>query len=596
MRRFAFIFICQQGDLEIQSSLLAASLRRFLRVEHELIAAVPGPAATWGTPSEGTRIFLRRLGVRIEPVVNEIAPDYPIGNKVSALRIASSADKLVLLDSDILAMREFHDQERFDIPFNARPAGLAGFTDAGWWESAYAACGVKMPGGCIRTIGDGQYMPPYFNAGFVAVPGGIGFGQAWLDCCRSIDRTAAVPNKRPHLDQIALPVAVARLGLAYDCLDERFNFPLPLKALDARRLPIFLHYHPPTMLAREPAALAVVRELCEEHAELRAMLEGSARWKVVVDVIARGTRQPAAGAGIADGAVSLDRVAGSVAGRAAAGAADPAELIITGIARSGTSFLCNLLHRFDNCVVLNEPEEIVAASRGPSPARAVATFYRDIRRDVLAGEPIVNKLVNGQVTEDTAVNPERSTYRPAVASADFVLGMKTIMPFLSRLAPLRQAMPRARIVVCVRNPLDTIASWKTSFDFLRDADVRGRMVGDPDDPWLSGMQRRELQRVANLAEIADRRAAWWRYLAGLVLEATATLNDVVLVRYEELVSDPANIVRRILDGYDAGKLREPIVPSAPRRKAGALDGRDVQAIRALCSDVAEEMGVYRAGE
>ena len=47
--RYCFVFVCQQGDLELKARLLAASLRHFLRCDFELVAALPTPDA--GCPS-----------------------------------------------------------------------------------------------------------------------------------------------------------------------------------------------------------------------------------------------------------------------------------------------------------------------------------------------------------------------------------------------------------------------------------------------------------------------------------------------------------------------------------------------------------------
>jgi hypothetical protein len=265
------------------------------------------------------------------------------------------------------------------------------------------------------------------------------------------------------------------------------------------------------------------------------------------------------------------------------------ELIITGVPRSGTSYLSNVLHRHDNCVVLNEPAEIGPALEQLQPPWPVAVFYRQMRRDIGDGVPIQNKLTNGEVTEDTARSNEQVTYTPRVQGPDFVLGVKTTIPFLSRLASLRAVMPHALILACVRNPFDTIASWKTTFAHLRDADVRGTRIGNPKDPWLSGVSRAELEAIADLPEVAVRRAAWWRYLAGLVIDA---LPMVRLVPYDALVADPAGIVKTLLKDFVPGKPRDAVEPSTARSKADVLDAADVQAIRALCADRARVLGVW----
>ncbi|MGA2230469.1 MAG: sulfotransferase [Tepidisphaeraceae bacterium] len=566
-QRFALIFVCQQGRLEAQAALLAASLRRFVRFDYELIAAIPTPGEQWGKPDPRTLAFLAKIGVRTVCVTNGIDPGYAIGNKVACLSVATDAKKLILIDSDMLLMRDWEEDPRFAIGFNARPASTASFTsDDAHWAAVYAACGAPPLPGCVAATYSGELIAPYFNAGFVAVPAGIGFGDVWLDCCRKIDGIDGLPNKRPYLDQIALSPAAARLGLQYDCLDERYNHPINFKPLPEDGRTLFCHYHDPMTLAREPAAVGLTRSLMEAHGELREILAGDPEWKDIISP---------AGAPLAERGL---------------------DLVIAGIPRSGTSLLCNLLHRHENCVVLNEPQEIAPAlvagnmfGRPPLPW-AMARFYRDIRRDVLLGKPIRNKLTNGQVTEDTARENQVASYVPVVRGGDFVLGVKATIAFLSRLLQLRQMMPGSRFVACVRNPFDTIASWKTSFPHLCDADIRGRTIGHPADEGLTGAQRAELARIEQLPEVAFRRAAWWRYLAELILDS---VDDVTLVRYEELVGRPSQTIEEIVRGGNPGELTGAIEPSSPRAKVDVLDQEDVQAIRSLCSDAAIRLGVYR---
>jgi hypothetical protein len=263
-------------------------------------------------------------------------------------------------------------------------------------------------------------------------------------------------------------------------------------------------------------------------------------------------------------------------------------LIITGIPRSGTSYLCNLLHRMSNCVILNEPAEAITALTDVKSPRALATFLRDRRRDILAGVPIPNKLDHGRATQDTAHCNETQHYCPQPASTDFVLGIKQTLAFLSRLPMLRQMLPDARFVACVRDPLDTIASWKGSFPHLAMADVVRQPVGNPIDPWLTAAQRQELCFIASILDPALRRAAWWRYLANLIL---ASRDDLILIRYEDLVTHPRRTLSRILQGWPAGEELDPIEPSPIRRRRELLSSADHLAIRALCRAPASALGL-----
>jgi len=336
-----------------------------------------------------------------------------------------------------------------------------------------------------------------------------------------------------------------------------------MKAIDVSRPPMFVHYHSPCVLRREPALTQLVRQLCDEDPCLADRVR--------------------ADAGFAPLLASCRPVSMSCKVPASP------EIIITGIPRSGTSYLCNILHRFENCVVLNEPEEISRPLRKEPIPFGVGAFCRDVRRDVLEGRPIRNKLRDGKVTDETVGANEQAEYSPSVTGPDFILGLKSPLAFVSRLDALRRSMPNSRIVACVRNPLDTLASWKTTFSHLLSADVTNMTHGGLRDPFLSHQHQLMLKEVAAVKHPAWRRAAWWRYLAELILDAGP---NVIIVRYPDSVTDPAGIARRLFDGYNPGATREPVVPSTVRAaKRSALDEDDLQAIHALCSEPAAALGI-----
>ena len=183
---------------------------------------------------------------------------------------------------------------------------------------------------------------------------------------------------------------------------------------------------------------------------------------------------------------------------------DGADLIVTGTSRSGTSYLCNLLHRFDNCVAINEPLEVISILRAEEGPRGLPAYYGTLRADI-------------QPQADREQAPSRAGRRghgpPPAAPSVSAAGRRR------RLRPRNQEHPRVsaaagrrasrhaerRIVACVRNPVDTIASWKASFQHLNTADV-GPFVDHPQLMWLAGREREALQSVAATADLATRRA------------------------------------------------------------------------------------------
>jgi Sulfotransferase family len=267
------------------------------------------------------------------------------------------------------------------------------------------------------------------------------------------------------------------------------------------------------------------------------------------------------------------------------------ELVITGISRSGTSYMCNLLDRFDNCAAVNEPLEVLYLLRRQRIPWGLPLYYRTTRRRILAGKPIENRIFDGEVVSDTFLHEGRHPHLPTVVARDFVLAVKNTREFLFRLPAIRRVMPAARVVVCVRNPFDTIASWKASFPHLRDADVmpflrHGRRM------WLPSQERAALAGIAATPHLAERRAKWWRFQAERVLE---NRDAIVLVNYDDLVHRPMTVLSRVLEGNWAGTPRRPITPSAARSRRDVLDEDDQRAIRAICSQAAAELELGRAG-
>jgi hypothetical protein len=585
-RRYAFVFVCQQGELEVKALLLAASLRRFLRCRYELIAAIPAPSERWGSPSDTTISMMQQMGVRLAPIINPAGGDYPIANKLAAVQVAVDADKLVFLDSDILCLRDFNDEPRFGLPVNLKPADHMTYSvDEGIWKDVYETAGVAFPSMRLPATTSQDFSLPYFNAGFIALDTGLHLPRVWEECYQRIRLNSKLadinspPSRRAFwMDQVSLAVAISKLELPYDCLDERYNYPANLKPLDTERLPYFCHYHISEVIEQEPVLLDLVRSLVEQLSGIGKLLTAFPQWQFM--------RQPRRAS--ATPARSLALLFGKRRVRFGLHRSATANLLITGIPRSGTSYLCNLLHHYSNCVVVNEPAELLQILATEVVPWSIPRLYRRLRSDICAGRPISNKLVQGKVTEDTFVNDHVCAYTPAVDDENFVLGTKNTIAYITRLECLRRVMPDARIVACIRNPFDTIASWKTSFPHLRSAEISGLPVGKENEPWLTGRQRENLLRIIHTGELAQRRALRWRYLAERLLEQG---NGVTLVRYEHMVTEPERVVAAILDGMLKGRPRQPLRTSMIRSASHTLDDADRQAIRAICSQTAAALGL-----
>jgi hypothetical protein len=422
-------------------------------------------------------------------------------------------------------------------------------------------------------------MLPYFNAGVIAVQNGLNFAPVWEECCKLIDAEESITDKRPWLDQFALSVALLKLQLPHHCLEERFNYPVHLKPLPTvpHLSPVLCHYHWPAVIRREPQLNQLVNELANTYPVLKQRLQQSPEWATLLSpyAFAKSPRRFFAWSGRGKTTYTYPRP----------------EAIITGIPRSGTSYLCRLLHLIENCVVINEPIPIYPPLTQHYYPWQVATYYQEVRRDILDGIPVENKVSEtGQVIEDTAVFDERSRYLPKVNRPDFLVATKNTLAYLARLPHLKRVMPDAPIIACVRHPLDTIASWKTTFPHLKEARVTEFPVGHVNDPFLSHWQHQRLAEIAATPRDSIKRALLWRYLAECVLMSAHYL---ILVRYEQLVAEPKTVLRSILPEiphappfYTAEKLS----PSTLRQKREVLDEEDVQAVWDIGGPWARELG------
>jgi len=562
--------------------LLAASLRR-VDPEVMLVAAVPR-----ALPSATVRA-LDALGVIRSPINNPVAADYPIGNKIAALEAGDANGLRVFLDSDMLCLRPWPWATLHSHPLAAKPADLATFGSDALWQRLYDRFGLTQPVGRVAATVSQQLMHPYFNAGMVATTSAATLAPVWAELCRAIDVMEDVNPRRPWLDQIGLPLAANRLGLVTRSLGEDWNYPAHMKPLLGE--PYLVHYHQPAVVAREPALVRLVGSVLASEPLVAAVVRADPAWSPVLRAIERGspTGQPRPNP-------PRRRWFGVGSRSAAAAMLSPSpssrhDLIITGIPRSGTSYVCKILDSFDNVAVVNEPALLFDGLRYSADPWTVPVLHADLRARIDAGECVQNKLdARGELTEDTAVQETLAGYRPSLRDGQWVLATKNTLAYMARLEGILRLMPHARVVACVRHPLDTMASWKGTFSHLAEGDPSALPVGGLADPFLPSRMRDGLQDIARLTEPAMRRAAWWRLLAAEILRWG---DRIQIVRYEDLVSDPAEGMQQLLGplAAAAGAPAQPLLASSVRtaRRQG-LEEADWRAVATLCAGVAEVFG------
>lgn len=553
------VFVAHGGSLEAKSAILAASLRARLDSRIRIIAAIATPKDLWGELMPSTKSLFQQLGIETREIDNPFGVDYPIGNKFSALSLGGDIGYTLFLDTDMYCLNapSFESLERFDAAL--KPADMALVpTSVEYWTRLYRIFGLELPPARVFTSVTGELMPAYFNAGFILMRQATAFVKQWLEVAQRVAREPDLECKWPWLDQLTIPLALESLKRKVKVVGERYNYPLHLKPLSVGRNPYFCHYHSPSVFSREPVLLRDLNALCRRWPNLLETLQNAPEWASLLIDMSRlqslETAHPSDVSGV--------------------------DLIVTGLPRSGTSFLCRILSERPDTVIINEPSEIFPALAGGELPWGIACLYANLRRELLAGRAVLNKHVGGRLVDDTAKQPDkRIPYRTTISKVEFTLGTKNTLAYLARLPALLKVMPNARIVALVRHPYDCLASWEETFEHLRLADIESQSVGSSHDLGMTGWQRMELKGIASTECLPIRRALWWRFLAHQLLDAG---DRVRWVRYEDFVVDPQAMTELLLS--DA-----PLPDLHPHRCKRELDEREKYLVSGVLGEISERL-------
>jgi hypothetical protein len=266
----------------------------------------------------------------------------------------------------------------------------------------------------------------------------------------------------------------------------------------------------------------------------------------------------------------------------------PRDYVITGIPRSGTSLLCRLLDDQENSVAINEPSEAITGVGVRRYPAFLLELYARTRAEILSGRPIRNKVTGGRVRTDTRGGANRSElYQPLVQSPEFLLGTKDTLQYLSRLDTFRRALKGMPVLVCIRDPVNTIASWTRSFEHLANADVSAllalKALGSPrrsDAPTLAAMR--------TCSDVRERRALLWRYLATIVAR---NRDWISVIKYEDLTTDTSGLLSTIVGMLDPTRASQNVVLDVDirvSRPPATAASEESDLIWDVCGDIAAQ--------
>ena len=232
--------------------------------------------------------------------------------------------------------------------------------------------------------------------------------------------------------------------------------------------------------------------------------------------------------------------------------AHAAPILVTGIARAGTSWVGKMLQASGRTVYLNEPLNIrhpdglffrrAIACRYPYITRENEAEYLDTLQALLRLEPPLWRAL-------------RQTYWPGDLlrslkySTDLVVGgirgQQALLkdPYAALSMIWFSQRLGCHVAALVRHPAAIVGSrkklgWKTGFEHLLE---QKQLCDEWLGPFVGGMKEM-LQRPD---DIIGQSSLWWRIIYYMVAEQKKLLPSIEVVRYEDLASEPLSEFERL---------------------------------------------------
>ena len=241
--RINIVMMIEPGRLEWQGIMLIESIKKYCMDDFKIF--VYCRVDKLKVLCLGTLRYLSENGIALTLIENDFFPDYPQGNKVIAVSKSRRwADFGVFLDTDNILIKKVSFLKELARPrcISVVPADRRSWTiNNEDWNEVYKACGAKISSETI-LLRNHEKSPPYFNAGMIVFPENGGFRNIWLECSKLIDGVRGVENKRPWLDQVALPVAISKAGLKHNIVSDKYNFALHAENINLKNV-VLGHYH-----------------------------------------------------------------------------------------------------------------------------------------------------------------------------------------------------------------------------------------------------------------------------------------------------------------------------------------------------------------
>lgn len=236
------------------------------------------------------------------------------------------------------------------------------------------------------------------------------------------------------------------------------------------------------------------------------------------------------------------------------------DFIVCGCPRTGTSLLSAQLFQPPQIITVMEPWD---GLRMPP-----AALFRSLRSEIEGGVLSRGRLDVEALREEDRVDwhGEGAKLASVKAEADFRLGVK--WPAFWRYLDL---LPHTRFLVCVRDPVETVASFKSSGARLAQGlDYEAAFNREMNTHLLAATRDDELRRVL-----------LYEYINSRIL-AQIDRPNVLVVRYERWFQDPDGLRSEIGDFLGTPFDSWPAQIRPPASSSTGLSDRELGFIREYC--------------
>lgn len=215
------------------------------------------------------------------------------------------------------------------------------------------------------------------------------------------------------------------------------------------------------------------------------------------------------------------------------------DIILTGVPRSGTSLVCQLLNQCADTVAVSEPP-IPIMDSPPSVSHltisnGITAYFQEVRHILQTEKTVVSRHINGEIPSnyfepyDKEIGVRRFRTETGMIrvekplSDDFTLCIKHPAPFTALLATLVKLLPCYAIV---RNPLAVLASWNS-------VDVPVGTTGH-----VPAAERLDMKLAVQLEDIPEKSDRQLFLLDWFFKQYQTILPDHHILRYEQLIQAP----------------------------------------------------------